>query len=63
MIVLERAFAVGVGGIVSADVHMALAGLPHRYHTVIAGLGGRPVMRASLRGMIRRRRRGPARSS
>ncbi len=53
VIVLERAFAVGVGGIVSANVHMALAGLSQRYNTVIAGLGGRPVTRASLRGMLR----------
>jgi pyruvate ferredoxin oxidoreductase alpha subunit len=33
-------------------VHMALAGLTQRYYTVIAGLGGRPVMRASLAAMI-----------
>lgn len=52
VIVLERAFSVGVGGIVSANVHMALAGLPQRHHTVIAGLGGRPVTGASLRRMI-----------
>ena len=52
VIVLERAFVVGVGGIVSSDVHMALAGLTQRYYTVIAGLGGRPVMRASLAAMI-----------
>jgi pyruvate ferredoxin oxidoreductase alpha subunit len=53
VIVLERAFAVGVGGIVSSDVHMALAGLTQRYFTVIAGLGGRPVTRASLAAMLR----------
>jgi pyruvate ferredoxin oxidoreductase alpha subunit len=52
VIVLERAFSVGVGGIVSANVHMALAGLSQRYHTVIAGLGGRPVTRVSLRRML-----------
>jgi pyruvate ferredoxin oxidoreductase alpha subunit len=52
VIVLERAFAVGVGGIVSSDVHMALAGLTQRYYTVIAGLGGRPVTRASLAAMV-----------
>ena len=52
LIVLERAFSVGVGGIVSADVHMAVAGLDQRHHTVIAGLGGRPVTRASLRRML-----------
>lgn len=52
LIVLERAFSVGVGGIVSADVHMAVAGLGQLHHTVIAGLGGRPVTRASLRRMM-----------
>jgi pyruvate ferredoxin oxidoreductase alpha subunit len=52
LIVLERAVSVGVGGIVSADVHMAVAGLDQRHHTVIAGLGGRPVTRASLRRML-----------
>ncbi len=52
VIVLERAFAVGVGGIVSGNVHMALAGLAQRYYTVIAGLGGRPVTRASLAAML-----------
>lgn len=52
VIVLERAFSVGVGGIVSANVHMALAGMTQRYHTVVAGLGGRPVTRASLRRML-----------
>ncbi len=53
VVVLERAFSVGVGGIVSSNVHMALAGLPQRYHTVIAGLGGRPVTRGSLGRMLR----------
>ena len=52
VIVLERSFSVGVGGIVSANVHEALAGLDQRYTTVIAGLGGRPVTRASLKAMI-----------
>ncbi|MCC6830360.1 MAG: pyruvate ferredoxin oxidoreductase [Thermoleophilia bacterium] len=52
VIVLERAFSVGVGGIVSANVHMALAGLDQRYHTVIAGLGGRAITGRSLRAML-----------
>jgi len=52
VIVLERAFAVGVGGIVSADVHAALAGLRIPTHTVIAGLGGRAITRRSLRAML-----------
>ena len=63
VVVLEKALAVGIGGIVSTDVHAALAGIqhaggvrPHAY-TVIAGLGGRPITKASLRGLLQRRRR------
>ena len=42
VVVLEKALAVGIGGIVVADVRMALSGLPiARATTVIAGLGGR----------------------
>lgn len=52
VVVLERAFAPGSGGIVAADVQTALAGLPIPVDTVIAGLGGRPVRMASLRTMI-----------
>jgi pyruvate ferredoxin oxidoreductase alpha subunit len=48
VVVLERALAVGVGGIVSANVRTALAGLPITAHTVIAGLGGRAITRRSL---------------
>jgi pyruvate ferredoxin oxidoreductase alpha subunit len=50
VVVLERAFAVGVGGIVSADVRVAAPWLVP--HTVIAGLGGRPITKASLRAML-----------
>jgi len=53
VIVLERAFSVGAGGIVSDNVHTALAGGGQACHTVIAGLGGRPITRASLADMIR----------
>ena len=52
VVVLERAFAVGVGGIVSADVRSALAGLDVDAHTVIAGLGGRAITRRSLRDLF-----------
>ncbi|HEU4948642.1 MAG TPA: transketolase C-terminal domain-containing protein [Kribbella sp.] len=52
IVVLERAFAVGVGGIVAADVRAALAGLPVRSSTVVAGLGGRPITKASLHRML-----------
>lgn len=43
VVVIEKAFAVGLGGIVAADVQMALRGSPVPVHTVIAGLGGRPI--------------------
>jgi pyruvate ferredoxin oxidoreductase alpha subunit len=52
VIVLDRALAVGVGGIVAAEVGAALAGAPVRVHPVIAGLGGRPVTRDSLQALL-----------
>ncbi len=54
VIVLEKALAVGIGGIVAANVRMALSGIDLEGHTVIAGLGGRPITRASLRGLFDR---------
>ncbi|MFL6163805.1 MAG: pyruvate ferredoxin oxidoreductase [Jatrophihabitantaceae bacterium] len=52
VIVLERAFAPGAGGIVAADVRTALAGLPIGIDTVIAGLGGRSIGEESLLAML-----------
>jgi pyruvate ferredoxin oxidoreductase alpha subunit len=52
VIVLEKAFAVGAGGIVGQNVRLALSGLPIEVHDVIAGLGGRPITKASLRSML-----------
>src|SRR5262249_4068587 len=49
-VVLERAFATGVGGIVTNEIRAALPGVP--IHTVVARLGGRPVTSASLREML-----------
>jgi pyruvate ferredoxin oxidoreductase alpha subunit len=49
VLVLEKALAVGIGGILSRDVHNALAGLPVEVLTTIAGLGGRAITKASLR--------------
>jgi pyruvate ferredoxin oxidoreductase alpha subunit len=54
VVVLERAFAVGIGGIVSANVRMALDGSQLQAYTVVAGLGGRAITKASLQGMLRR---------
>jgi pyruvate ferredoxin oxidoreductase alpha subunit len=52
VVVLERAFAPGVGGVVTADVRTALAGLPIELSTVVAGLGGRAVSASSLTRML-----------
>lgn len=48
VVVLERALAVGIGGIVSANVRTALSGISVHGYTVVAGLGGRPITRSSL---------------
>ncbi len=47
VVVLEKAFGVGLGGIVSANVRTS-SGSPDSVYTVIAGLGGRPITRDSL---------------
>jgi pyruvate ferredoxin oxidoreductase alpha subunit len=48
VVVVEKALAPGVGGILARDVAMACAGSDVRIHSVIAGLGGRPITRPSL---------------
>jgi len=52
VVVLEKALAVGIGGIVSANVRMALSGIQLHGYTVIAGLGGRPITKESLLRML-----------
>jgi pyruvate ferredoxin oxidoreductase alpha subunit len=52
VVVVEKAFAVGVGGIVGQNVRLALSGLPPAVYDVVAGLGGRPITRRSLRAML-----------
>ncbi len=48
VVVLEKSLAVGIGGILSTDVRMALSGLNVPSCTVVAGLGGRAITRKSL---------------
>jgi pyruvate ferredoxin oxidoreductase alpha subunit len=48
VVVVEKALAVGVGGIVGQNVRLALSGLPLPVYDVVAGLGGRPITKASL---------------
>ncbi len=49
VIVLEKAFQVGIGGIVIENVRNALRDTDIKDYTVIAGLGGRPITKQSLR--------------
>ncbi len=48
VVVVERAFAVGVGGIVGQNVRLALEGLPVEVFDIVAGLGGRAITSDSL---------------
>jgi pyruvate ferredoxin oxidoreductase alpha subunit len=52
VVVVEKAFAVGVGGIVGQNVRLALAGLPPVVYDVVAGLGGRPITKKSLHALL-----------
>jgi pyruvate ferredoxin oxidoreductase alpha subunit len=54
VVVLEKSLAVGMGGIVSNNVHMTLHGSQLPIYSVIAGLGGRPITRKSLRELFLR---------
>jgi pyruvate ferredoxin oxidoreductase alpha subunit len=58
VVVLEKSLAVGIGGILSTDVRMAVSGLGLRGHTVVAGLGGRAITRKSLRELLSKGVRG-----
>ena len=53
VVVLEKAFSVGIGGVVSGDVRMALSGIQVQGYTVVAGLGGRAIMQVSLTRMLK----------
>lgn len=49
VVVLEKSFSVGLGGVVSTDVRLALSGLQLHGYTVVAGLGGRSITQDSLK--------------
>jgi len=53
VVVVEKAFAVGAGGSVGQNVRLALSGLEPAVHDVVAGLGGRPITKASLHRLLR----------
>jgi pyruvate ferredoxin oxidoreductase alpha subunit len=53
VVVLEKSFSVGLGGVVSTDVRLALSGLQAHGYTVVAGLGGRAITKSSLARTLR----------
>jgi pyruvate ferredoxin oxidoreductase alpha subunit len=53
VVVLEKSLAVGVGGIVSTNVRTTLSGRALPVYDVVAGLGGRPITKASLERVFR----------
>jgi pyruvate ferredoxin oxidoreductase alpha subunit len=52
IVVIEKAFAVGAGGIVGQNVRLALSGMAARVYDVVAGLGGRPITKPSLHALF-----------
>ena len=50
--VVEKTFAVGIGGILATDVRTAMDGISIIDYTVVAGLGGRPITRKSLQDVF-----------
>ena len=52
-VVLEKSFSVGLGGVVSTDVRLAMTGIGLKGYTVVAGLGGRSITKASLHRTLR----------
>ncbi len=52
IVVVEKAFSIGFGGVLSTDVAMATHEHDCALRTVVAGLGGRPITRASLEDML-----------
>ena len=54
VVCVEKGLAPGLGGVLASNVRMALRGAPKPVYTVIAGLGGRPITRASLAEVFRR---------
>ncbi len=53
VVVFEKCFAVGIGGIVANNVRMAMSGTNIPVYEVIAGLGGRPIIRKSLHKLFK----------
>jgi pyruvate ferredoxin oxidoreductase alpha subunit len=54
VVVIDKSLAPGLGGMLATDVQMAVSARRQRIYTVIAGLGGRAITKASLLKLFRR---------
>lgn len=52
VVVIEKAFSIGIGGIVSENVKGSISEQKTPIYTVIAGLGGRPITKTSLQALF-----------
>jgi len=52
IVVIEKCFAVGIGGIVTRDVRSAVQSRPQPVYAVVAGLGGRAVTKNSVHQLL-----------
>jgi len=52
IITIEKAFSVGLGGVLATDVTLAMHGALVDLRSVVAGLGGRPITQASLETVL-----------
>jgi pyruvate ferredoxin oxidoreductase alpha subunit len=55
-VVVEKSFAIGMGGQLANNVDLALRNMADapQVHSIVAGLGGRPITRQSLHAVFRR---------
>ncbi len=54
VVCIEKSLSPGLGGVLASNVRMSRRGLGLPVYTVIAGLGGRPITRASLKDIFER---------
>jgi pyruvate ferredoxin oxidoreductase alpha subunit len=52
VVVMEKAFSIGAGGVLSTDIAIALHQEKTTLRTVVAGLGGRAITRRALEGVL-----------
>ncbi|HVX22168.1 MAG TPA: transketolase C-terminal domain-containing protein [Acidimicrobiales bacterium] len=52
VVVVEKAFSIGFGGILSTDVALATHDMDLSLHSVVAGLGGRPITGRAVRSLV-----------